>query len=302
MPARRQSIRARAKSSRWPSTVTIDFDPAVRRWRWLVRECTRNTTCMASNNEEAPVATDAQAKPAFVVAIGSSAGGLEPLEEWFRAMTQRMGTAFVVIQHLSPDAKAFDAGRVLPLDDAPGRDGPARPAAGRRHDLFNSARHRAARPQWLLRGRAAQAQRHAPDRHVHDLVRRRLWRAEHRGGVVGSRRRRIARSARHPRSGRLGAHAARGHGQVRRHAPQRARYGCGRHLRGATRDPRGAAATHQQPQARHRALTTARRGQARRHAGRVLAAAIAVRHQLLHLQAGHRHAANRATHSARAGQ
>ncbi len=41
-------------------------------------------------------------KPEYVVAIGASAGGLEALEELFRAMTQRMGVAIVVIQHLMP--------------------------------------------------------------------------------------------------------------------------------------------------------------------------------------------------------
>lgn len=41
-------------------------------------------------------------KPQYVVAVGASAGGLEALEELFRAMTQRMGVAIVVIQHLMP--------------------------------------------------------------------------------------------------------------------------------------------------------------------------------------------------------
>lgn len=41
-------------------------------------------------------------KPGYVVAIGASAGGLEALEELFRAMTQRIGVAIVVIQHLLP--------------------------------------------------------------------------------------------------------------------------------------------------------------------------------------------------------
>jgi two-component system CheB/CheR fusion protein len=40
--------------------------------------------------------------PEYVVAIGASAGGLEALEQIFRAMTQRLGVAIVVIQHLLP--------------------------------------------------------------------------------------------------------------------------------------------------------------------------------------------------------
>lgn len=43
----------------------------------------------------------------FVVGIGASAGGLEPLEAFFRAMPPDSGMAFVVIQHLSPDHKSL---------------------------------------------------------------------------------------------------------------------------------------------------------------------------------------------------
>lgn len=42
-------------------------------------------------------------KPAYVVAVGASAGGLEALEEFFRAIPRENDIAFVVIQHLSPD-------------------------------------------------------------------------------------------------------------------------------------------------------------------------------------------------------
>jgi two-component system CheB/CheR fusion protein len=43
----------------------------------------------------------------FVVGIGASAGGLEPLEAFFRKMPPDSGMAFVVIQHLSPDHKSL---------------------------------------------------------------------------------------------------------------------------------------------------------------------------------------------------
>lgn len=46
-------------------------------------------------------------KPSFIVGIGASAGGLQPLEEFFHAMPVDTGLAFVVVQHLSPDFKSL---------------------------------------------------------------------------------------------------------------------------------------------------------------------------------------------------
>ncbi|NUP10018.1 MAG: PAS domain-containing protein [Polyangiaceae bacterium] len=43
----------------------------------------------------------------YVVGIGASAGGLEPLERFFGAIPRSMGVAFVVVQHLSPDFKSM---------------------------------------------------------------------------------------------------------------------------------------------------------------------------------------------------
>jgi two-component system CheB/CheR fusion protein len=42
-----------------------------------------------------------------IVAIGASAGGLEPFEAFFDAMPIESGLAFVIIQHLSPDFKSM---------------------------------------------------------------------------------------------------------------------------------------------------------------------------------------------------
>jgi two-component system CheB/CheR fusion protein len=42
-----------------------------------------------------------------LVAIGASAGGLEPLQSFFAALVPPKNTAFVVIQHLSPDYKSM---------------------------------------------------------------------------------------------------------------------------------------------------------------------------------------------------
>jgi two-component system CheB/CheR fusion protein len=56
--------------------------------------------------------TSEQASPAkretglYVVGVGASAGGLDALEQFFGAMPEDTGMAFVVIQHLSPDFKS----------------------------------------------------------------------------------------------------------------------------------------------------------------------------------------------------
>ena len=46
-------------------------------------------------------------KTAFIAGVGASAGGLESLEQFFRAMPIDTGLAFVVVQHLSPDHKSL---------------------------------------------------------------------------------------------------------------------------------------------------------------------------------------------------
>jgi two-component system CheB/CheR fusion protein len=46
-------------------------------------------------------------RPTHIVGIGASAGGLEALEKFFRAMPVDSGMAFVVIRHLSPDFKSL---------------------------------------------------------------------------------------------------------------------------------------------------------------------------------------------------
>ena len=45
--------------------------------------------------------------PNYIVGIGSSAGGLEALEELFRAMPTDLNIAFVVVQHLSAESKSL---------------------------------------------------------------------------------------------------------------------------------------------------------------------------------------------------
>ncbi len=50
---------------------------------------------------------DTPQNPAYYVAVGASAGGLEAIEEFFTNMPADTGLAFVVIQHLSPDYKSL---------------------------------------------------------------------------------------------------------------------------------------------------------------------------------------------------
>jgi two-component system, chemotaxis family, CheB/CheR fusion protein len=45
--------------------------------------------------------------PEYIVGIGASAGGLEALQEFFKAVPLHTGIGFVVIQHLSPDYKSL---------------------------------------------------------------------------------------------------------------------------------------------------------------------------------------------------
>jgi two-component system CheB/CheR fusion protein len=46
-------------------------------------------------------------KGPFIAGVGASAGGLESLERFFRAIPSDTGIAFVVVQHLSPDHKSL---------------------------------------------------------------------------------------------------------------------------------------------------------------------------------------------------
>src|SRR5687767_5872867 len=45
--------------------------------------------------------------PRFVVGIGASAGGLDPLVRFFENLPGDTGMAFVIVQHLSPDFKSL---------------------------------------------------------------------------------------------------------------------------------------------------------------------------------------------------
>lgn len=66
-----------------------------------------NKNIEAETNIEILEQVDTSPRPSYVVGIGASAGGLEALERFFRAMPVDSGMAFVVIQHLSPDFKSL---------------------------------------------------------------------------------------------------------------------------------------------------------------------------------------------------
>lgn len=48
-----------------------------------------------------------QKQAEYIVGIGASAGGLEALQEFFKAVPLKTGIGYVVIQHLSPDYKSL---------------------------------------------------------------------------------------------------------------------------------------------------------------------------------------------------
>jgi two-component system, chemotaxis family, CheB/CheR fusion protein len=65
--------------------------------------------------------------PEFVIAaLGASAGGLEPLETFFKYMSADGGIAFVIIQHLAPDhptalPELLGRHTGMPVEQAPGQ-------------------------------------------------------------------------------------------------------------------------------------------------------------------------------------
>lgn len=59
----------------------------------------------ASHAEERNATRKAISCP-YVIGVGASAGGLQPLEEFFANMPRGTGAAFIVVQHLSPDFKS----------------------------------------------------------------------------------------------------------------------------------------------------------------------------------------------------
>lgn len=60
-----------------------------------------------SQSAAAEADSHAQTRPSLIVGIGASAGGLEALERFFRALPADTGFAFVVVLHLSPSFKSM---------------------------------------------------------------------------------------------------------------------------------------------------------------------------------------------------
>ncbi len=63
----------------------------------------RLSAVAASRSEQVAVDLDLPR----IVAIGASAGGLEPLEQFFEASEDDIGCSFIVVQHLSPDFRSM---------------------------------------------------------------------------------------------------------------------------------------------------------------------------------------------------
>ena len=59
------------------------------------------------SNRVISTAPGAHNRPKLIIGLGASAGGLQPLEDFFRAVDPEAGHAYVVVQHLSPDFKSL---------------------------------------------------------------------------------------------------------------------------------------------------------------------------------------------------
>jgi two-component system CheB/CheR fusion protein len=60
-----------------------------------------------SNNNDSSNQSGVVIPPKLIVGLGASAGGLQPLEDFFRTVDPTAGHAYVVVQHLSPDFKSL---------------------------------------------------------------------------------------------------------------------------------------------------------------------------------------------------
>ena len=65
------------------------------------------TTPKADESESTAQGPDTLLPPRFVVGIGASAGGLDPLVRFVENLPNNTGMAFVIVQHLSPDFKSL---------------------------------------------------------------------------------------------------------------------------------------------------------------------------------------------------
>jgi len=66
-----------------------------------------NTSAEHASESDSNLPASSSSVPTHLVALGASAGGLESLERFFRAMPHDTGMAFAVVQHLSPDYKSM---------------------------------------------------------------------------------------------------------------------------------------------------------------------------------------------------
>ena len=71
----------------------------------------QKTTPKKTSNKKTPLKKDANSKKEatkfLIVGMGASAGGLEAFKEFFEAMPDAPGMAFVLVQHLDPTHKSL---------------------------------------------------------------------------------------------------------------------------------------------------------------------------------------------------
>ena len=153
----------------------------------------------AEDHASAPMTPDTRGtSPQYVVGIGASAGGLEPLERFFDNLPRDTGMAFVIVQHLSPDFKSLMdelLGAAHAAADPPRRGRHARRAGPRLPDPAEEGDDHLGRPAAPERARSP-AGADAADRRLLPLAGAGLRRARGRDRAVRRRQRRLAR---HPR-------------------------------------------------------------------------------------------------------
>ena len=159
-----------------------------------------------------------------IVGVGASAGGLEAFTQLLKALPADTGMAFVLVQHLAPDARQRPGGDPVAGDDDAGHGGPGRADGRAEPRLRDPARpehdHRPAGRCSSCRARAAG--QHRPGRSVLPRAGGRPAAPGHRRGPVRHRHRRHPRAGSDQGGGRHHLRPGR-HGPARGHAAQRHR-------------------------------------------------------------------------------
>ena len=101
-----QPTELESRETRDHTSKTLDPDASALR----DHESRANRAREVSSDDQQPAVTDQQMAdrlPQLLIGLGASAGGLQPLEDFFRTVDPDAGHAYVVVQHLSPDFKSL---------------------------------------------------------------------------------------------------------------------------------------------------------------------------------------------------